>query len=378
MYTRILIGFIALTFSFESFSQKPYEDYKVDSTLHGKVKSIKEKLKVLDKDYRFTDFDDPLHVYWFYSYSAGSEEYARRKFDAKWYCSPRTTYINNHKKFNRNGLLVSKTWTDEFGDIVSEYSYEYNKQNINNLIRLVETYGNDEYHKRNYNYNKNNDVVSSITVSGYKEDKKDDYFYGYAYNLLTYDNSSKLIETSYFTEEHKQEGSKYTYDSDGRLKSVIKVDQYRGEKEVDIIDHENIYDERGNLVQINYYDTSISAKELGKLRAKSLKTYENNLIVKDVYISEEKNVTKTYSYDNLGRKIRETLNSNEPLNTHIILEYDFNNQNHITKLKYTKNDKTSIVDFVYTYDRYNNWTKQVKSVNGKEMFILTRKITYFK
>ena len=43
------------------------------------------------------------------------------------------------------------------------------------------------------------------------------------------------------------------------------------------------------------------------------------------------------------------------------------------KLIFNEKNNQVIIDFEYTFDKQNNWVKQVKSINGEKLFVLKRK-----
>jgi hypothetical protein len=370
--TNLILAVSLLWFSFSYGQQK--------DTIYGKVKTIREKVIFLtekenpklydsDSDYGHSGFTNP--------------KFAIKCFNDSWYNSPWINYLNYYKEINENGNPTYEIWFYKSGDTLTYYHYKYDKNN--NLIQEKKYYEKDDYTVRNYNYAKSNRLKSTIY---YVSDDPNRY----TYSEFVYDENDNLIQSQDFNADGETYGTKYTHYPSGKIKEVISYSPFKiiekDKKRIlfkdgigyDKLDRKLIYNEKGNIIEIQVYDGKFYNKTKPKIKGKILKEYSNGLLVKETTLNRAGKIERytSYSHNKQKQKTNEKYVVTEYPENNLSYEYFYDKNSNIEKLIYTKKNKPITVEFEYEFDPQNNWTKQIKSVNGKKLFVWTREIEYYK
>ena len=149
------------------------------------------------------------------------------------------------------------------------------------------------------------------------------------------------------------------YDSDGNLSSK---DTYE-------------YDEKGNKIEKNVYDSN------GRFHSKYTYKYDEkgNMIEDNVYDSNGRlYFKKTYKYDEKGNKIEENwYNSDGRLHSKYTYKYD-EKGNNIEENYYNSNGRLyEKHTYKYEYDKNNNWTQRIEYKNTIPHRITEKIIEYY-
>ncbi|WP_431137620.1 hypothetical protein [Psychroserpens mesophilus] len=363
---------ISLLFYFSySFSQQK-------DTIYGKVKSVREQLSFLDKNHQNLKLFSNEGDYGHHGFS--NSKFTRDRFHSWWYNTPFVHYSNYYKEFNEKGKPTYEIWFYKDGDTVTTYKYKYDKKD--NLIQIKDIYEIDDYTSRNFTYNYKNKISSSIYYASYDPNL-------YSYTAYVYDSIYNLIKIKRFDEDGELSSWKYRYDKKGRKIAeivhkpyvYIKKGRTTSSKSDSIglnkVSVKYYYDSNDNLLETEHYDYSSYDNLPSKLSRKIQNIYKNNLLEKVLYITDTINSFTEYSYDNQKRKTSEVVTFVKYTDNNRSSEYFYNKKGNIKKLIYTENNKPVIVDFEYYFDNQNNWIKQIKSVNGKKLFVWTREINYY-
>lgn len=371
MYKSNLITFTLLFCFLISFSQQK-------DTISGKVKSVREQLHFLDKERQNMKLYSTEDEYGHGGFS--NSDFTKNRFHSLWYYTPWVHYSNYYKEFNDIGKPTYEIWFYKDGDTVRTYKYRYNKQN--NLIQTKSIYGLDDYTCRNYTYDNENNVISSIY---YVSDSPNIY----SYTNYVRDSLSNLIKIKSFDGYGGQDYWKYAYDKKNRKisKSIHKPYIYfndgttiraiRDSVGLNKICEEYFYDSHNNLVETQYYYCHSSNNLPSKFSHKVKNEYNNKLLKKVIYISDTINSFKEYQYDNEQRKIKEAKTFTKFPENNRSSKYFYDINGNIKKLIYEEKNKPITVEFEYEFDRHNNWTKQIKFINREKLFVWTREIEYY-
>ena len=164
----------------------------------------------------------------------------------------------------------------------------------------------------------------------------------------------------------------------GKVKSIKEttykaVDKFGQIEKGDVLNNYfNIYNEKGNKIEDNFYDSD------GNLSSKDTYEYDEkgNNIEKNNYDSDGSlNSKTTYKYDKKGNKIEDnSYDSDGSLNSKTTYKYDekgnmieYNTDGRFGE-KYT---------YKYEYDKNNNWIQQVTYEDNKPIQITERIIEYY-
>jgi hypothetical protein len=383
-------------------------------TVFGKVKSVKEELVFLNKNkqnYRLFSSDGD------YGHSGFMNNVATKsRFYNNWYHTAFVHYLNYYKEFDEKGRATNEIWYYKNGDTVRRYEYQYNDKA--KLVQIKELYGFDDSFKiTSYNYNEyTGNLLSNIN---YYSDEPESYRYTY----YVYDRkmNNVLIEVNNFNNEGVTGGSKFIYDEQGKKIKKINKDYYvynyyndgsssyyLGHLSKDKLQEEYFYNQDGNLEEVWQYRNKPKDENQVELSSKTKKYYsKKGLLEYSIITSVDDTVSNLigYKYDNKDRIIeeiyvhrrfildkvdmffeKESLKIGDlklPKEDLIIsrkLNYKFN-QNNLIELKEI-DTFGEIIDttckFEYTFDDKNNWTEQVKYINGEKLYVWKRKINYYK
>ena len=137
-----------------------------------------------------------------------------------------------------------------------------------------------------------------------------------------------------------------------------------------------IYNEKGNKIEKNYYNSD------GSLKSKTTYKYDKkgNNIEENTYDSDSRlNFKATYKYNEKGNIIEKNYyDSDGRLNFKATYKYDKKGNNIEYNICYSDGslDKTTY-KYKYEYDKNNNWTQQVTYENNKPTQITERIIEYY-
>ena len=372
-------------------------------TIYGKIKSIREQLIFLDENRQnlklFSTEGDYGHNRFL------SEEYTKSRFNIWWYKTYWVHYINYYKEFNNNNRLLKVVWYykdqsilsscenkyDISGKIINQEfnSYKLSKtvnqyDENNNLILSKNIDSNKNYSTTKRDFNKKNQIIrEEYFNSEYPKEKRITEYY--------YDLSGNLIELKNFDEYGKNYGTKFEYDKKNRKTKIINHSpfiwvktktgshQKRTKNGNDQISTEFKYDEKNRIIETKSYNPNFNDGNIIEFSGKEVTIYENDLI-KNIYFYDNKDSLtyyKTFEYDNLNRKTKDYSISPKYPDSNITLEYFYNETEYPTKLLYLEKGITTQVDFEYVFDNNKNWIEQIKSVNGKKLYIWKRELEYF-
>ncbi|MDB5232459.1 MAG: hypothetical protein JWN76_3264 [Chitinophagaceae bacterium] len=82
-----------------------------------------------------------------------------------------------------------------------------------------------------------------------------------------------------------------------------------------------------------------------------------------------------YNENNLLKKERYIQTKNNNVITEI--EYAYDQNKNIEKVIYTGDGQTSTIIFSYKFDKKQNWIEQLKSVDGKPLYLRKRELVYY-
>lgn len=353
--TNLLILFLF----FFSFSNAQGTD-----TIYGKVKSIREELKFINDSIQnkklFSNEGDYGH-YGFYS-----AEFTVSRFKDWWYNTDFVHYINYYKEFDRNEKLLKEIWFYKNQDTANYNAYKYtNSGKVKNHKKISYKESNS-----NYTYDQNDNLIIVKTIysdSSYRTKK-------YKYN-----SQNLVSEYQYFDSEDPKDirtTEKY-YNS---LGSLIKI---RNLEDGDDYSEENgtvfKYDEQDKLIEYYSYEHEFDENKDVVFDRVKIK-YIDDLLTEHLSCDENDSITyfRKYDYDEKKRIIKEVSGRPKYPDVNEILEYKYANHDLPVKLVCTGKEKRTVIDFEHEFDENNNWIKQTKIVNGKRLFVWTRRIEYYK
>lgn len=350
-------------------SQNKLPNYKLDSTLNDKIKSIKEELIFLDFDYKIYKNDTTPRM-WYEAYTALDEEFAKSKFDAKWHHSTEVKYTNSQKFYNKKGKLIKKLWIDKYQDVIATYKYKYNGSK---LIEIKEIKDSLEYTYTNFGYDKNKRLItrSELHHGGY-----DGQLILYDFWSFTYDKIGNLIKTDFFRDNDGLYKTQIIEFKNAKKYKIKEIDYYKNNTEIQQNRSTYIgYNYGKNFKETLYYEGMKDETSELKVDRKLQEYYKNEQLIKAVWTDKEKQIIT--NYNKLGQKIEVTTTNHLDQDKNRSVTYEYNSKNNITKTIIKDINEIITIEFRYNYDYDDNWTKQIKSVNGKDMFLLKREIKYF-
>lgn len=206
---------------------------------------------------------------------------------------------------------------------------------------------------------------------------------------------------------------------------VLANDVQKGQKVEQQLEREYSFDKKGNITEVNLFNTEEEYKVTPKFDKNGLKTsikqydkdgelimtnemeYDNQGNETEIMVFDgEGNVMKkeTYDFDEQGNKtksnkfvtakkidtvIKHTYNQknlkthSETLNAQgeVIVEKDFKYDDKGNEIERNKKDVSSKAEYkmtaLYDYDSSGNWTQKIEFVNGKPQFLIERKLEYY-
>lgn len=364
---KSFLTFTFLLFVLFSFSQ--------NEAIKGHVKSIKEKIIHLEKEKRRNEI---ILGGDYGEFEMNNPRGTEKAFYKLWYNGIKYSYLNFIKKFNPNGTLKNEIWLHKDNSKIKKYEYLYNS--VDSLTEIKEY----DFHSKSYRITKKTygDFNKPITSLSYFIDSK-----SYSFFVNSIDNKGNIVTTDYFMEDGLHMSEVYKYNSNNQKIEIDNRLPYIWEQGKDklyfqkkdslgtkFIDKKYLYDSNNNLIEVQKYNQP-DYQNNNELTLTTSYIYDSNdrLIETSKFIKDYKITTK-YSYDANGFIIKETCNTSN--NNFSEIEYLYV-ENRIVEIKLSDNNSSFIIKINYTFDSTGNWIKQTKSVNGKTLFILKRKIKYY-
>lgn len=340
---------------------------RIKDTVYGNVRSVREKLIFLDsvrQNYKLFANEDEYGHHGFMS-----REFTIKRFNTFWYTLPIVHYMNYYREYNDKQRITSETWFYKDNSFLTKYEFAYDDEG--NLIteRKSDEFG--EIITKQWGYDHKNRVATllkSYKTGGFT-------FLGYQYN-----SSGQLIATNAYRENEKAIDRKFEYES-GKLVRVYHTLPYKlipgddpkyktkihGEWDTYLYE-EYQYDEYGNKTAVTNYSSVIEG------------TNDLPSVVHYIYDENHNMIANSgspriFSFDEKNRIVMEKLVERTGKEM-IQSKYLYKNEN-LIKLLYTEDGKTTTVTFSYKFDDHNNWTEQIKSINGKPLYVRRRKIVYY-
>lgn len=345
---------------------------------YGKVKSIREKINFIDKKRQnlklFNELEGDYGHYGF-----GGPKFTRNRFHEWWYNIPGVHYLNYYKEFNKKGKPIYEIWFYKNGDTLAYFNYKYDEKD--NLIQEIEHESENSYSVKNYYYNKKNKLKSRIY---YNSDDPTIF----SYSEYIYDKQQNIIKIKNFNQRGETYGSKFIYYQKGKVKKAFSYSPSKNRiKPISsdtvngyLLSRKFIYNENGDCVEQYDYNDDFYSYTRPKLRRKILKKYENGLLIEKTIMLANNTIQRyhLFTHNRQGLKIKEEVILPSFPKNNITYEYFYNTNGNQTGLIYTKDNNSVTVDYKYKFDEKQNWIKQTKVVNGKELYIWIRKIKYYK
>lgn len=340
-------------------------------TLNGKVKFIHDNIIFHTKKHQIPKFLEYDGDYGHATIKRPKSLWKRAK--VIWKNSKRIGYYNCKKTYTKNGYPLKEIFYSKKGELVVGFIYKYDKKN--NLIQLKDYTFKDIYTVINYTYNHKNKPSTYLL---YNTD--DPNFY--VYDLLFYDEKDNLIKIKSFDENGRIWGRIYNYDSKNRKTKVISHSPF-AEKEFlkNVLRREYFYNSDDKIIkEIQYledYSSSDSIKP--KIYGIIQKKYNNNLLSKETHLDSNNKIRsiENISYDKNKRISKIEITYPNIKKDKWAIQYFYDDTGNIIKSILLDENITYNIDFKYTFDKHNNWTRQTKSVNGEKRYTWKRKIKYY-
>lgn len=350
-----------------------------DDSVRGRAKTVREELLFFDSSRLMAKLFPGEGDFGHYGFS--TPEKALERFHNAWFHTYWVHYINYVREYDTLGRLKQDAWYYRDGSRAVQVSLLYDDSS--NLVQRKSLYNlSKEPYTEQYYYNYLNQKLSYIYY--YPDDVRH-----YGYEMYQYDTAGRLIASKGYYESGETGSMRYRYTKDGRL-AATWVYSHRvsavpeGSNETTLFSdagsfrplEEYLYDGAGRLVKSVYYIES-SGKEPGYRAAAFEYDSAGNKTIE--YLSDNglpPHACWRYSYANglLKSKQLERLPGNK---AEMLLEYSYNTDRTVSRLVYTGNGVTTIVDFRYRYDQRGNWTEQIKSINGKDLYRRVRELVYY-
>ncbi len=230
--------------------------------------------------------------------------------------------------------------------------------------------------------------------------KENNFINDYIVNEICFDEHKNIIKNIQYRNDNKATSKTTAYlrnKNNNVLQEVLKTNSNDEIEELNIYkydDNENIigiktYNKKNELIKSKFkkYDAKKNNIETifkNIIRGSTQKftfTYnKNNLKIKQIsYYNKGCLKNKwTYSYDKNGNEIERVLEKSDRSTTKTVSQYDQMN-NILVETTNNNKGEIQIVDYMYTYDRNNNWIRKDQNSRGKHKSkIWFRKIEYYK
>lgn len=382
---QLLLFFIFLS----SFSSSQIKD-----SIFGKPKFIKESVVFLNDSSPFT-------------FMKGDDEYGhavimtpknlRNRMKDTWFETNFCRYINNEVSFDKNKNITKEIWYYKSGEVVDDYTYVYD-----DLNRIITESSKSRYSERTSHYFYDGDSkIAKFKKYYYK--RENESLKIFVNNLESFkplfvtkfDTISKTDSIFAITNDiwKKVDVRSYTRSKDSiYYKKLSRVKIYNKQYKVieeKFFNYEDDFENKKILLtrHLKYeYDKS---KNLTKqIDFKDGKFYSYVMFGNGKIIREEKNddygksLYTVYTYTKDQKLERKTMYNNEKICFDLRFEYT---GNYITKLyyldKFGQEDKEiepTVITFKYIFDKQKNWKEIIKNVDGKDLYLWTRQIEYYK
>jgi len=398
MTNKLLLTFLL----FYCFSTSVFSQQK--DTIYGNVKSVREQLNFVDQNHQNMKLFSSEGDYGHHGFS--SAKFTKSRFNSWWYNTPWVHYINYYKEYDKDNRLLKEIWYYKNQRVLKSDEYTYN-----DLGKIEERKSNDyKESKSTYNYDLNENLIfiktintdSSFSTQKYKynsnglvsesEHFDSDFPKEIIKSEKIYDSIGNIIEIKNYDEYGADYGTLFVYDNKNRkIKSInhspfiwVKTKtgskQKRTDKGNNQISREFVYDKKDRIIQAKYYNPDFDDNNTPALYKKVKYVYTNDLLTNQYFYDRNDSITSftKFEFDNKKRKTKESSIFPKYPKYNLIIEYSYDENNILpTKLIYSKEKQKAVVDFEHVFDKQNNWIKQVKSVNGKKLFVWTREIKYY-
>lgn len=412
----LLILFLTVNFSL-IYGQ----DDNIKEDLLGDVKSMRVTLEFINdsiRNLKVLDMDDDYGHMGFISPKA-----VKSNFDAIWYETTATRYLNYYQERDNRDSIIKELWLNKKNEVVEDYRYRYNKNSNYNITQDTSEFEKklmfEKYCDYNTYYYDENLLIKTVEED-YWADHEDfiTYIYNKDKNLV-----NKFRYTIISNDSKYIDGNLYFYEDSLLSKTTPYSDYVTSSNQ----GYENIYDKHRRLIEVNklvYYKWIENDETRKRIYTpypskRSFKKFQyddhDNIIREDIYTDVEKyndsvrlfsTIKKTYS-DNLETETKKTgyymkdhiskslIKRKYDNKQRLILyqrfyqdsleltrKYSYNSKNQIISLLIrrkgeNKRLENGSVEYKYQYDSKGNWTQQIKSVDGKELFIWSREIKYY-
>jgi hypothetical protein len=348
----------------------------------GDIKSIREKLIFLDSTKQNLKLFSSDGDYGHYGFS--SPEFTFSRFNSFWFNTPWVHYLNYLRNYDTAKNLLEETWYYKDDETLEKVIYEYDERN--NLIQKKTAFDDTTFFVKSFYYNNLNLLLSSISYSTFRP-------LSYTYESYSYDDNNKLIEERNFDEDGESYGGKFKYTNSGKLKEKIgyspfvwvqldeKTRAHRRDKTGKYqLEEERIYDSLDNLQKVKGYSNDFEGSNKIVLHNSTSFRYDSkNRKIGEYYAKSSDTVDSfreyQYTENNLLKKERFIYAKNNSVFREI--EYFYDQNNNIEKVIYTGEGKTSSCTFSYKFDKKLNWIEQLKSVDGKPLYLRKRELEYY-
>lgn len=353
--------------------------------LKGNVKSIREKIEFLNdsiENYKLYASDGD------YGHSGFmSQKKTQKRFWRNWYHSPWVHYINYYKVFNRKGLPKYETWYNKKDEPIRYYEYKYDRKS--NLKSEKKVYPDGVFSSKKYKYNRQSNLLKEIIYYysdtpqstsrlALKYDSKNNLIISENHNDGQYYYSIKNVfdSANNKTKTYRHVNYKRIRNSKGQVKRI------KDSLGTDYLLENNKYNKFGRVIEsLKYNESDRENKSLFSYKQTFEYDDSNKLIVEKVFKNKSKDSIsslKKYFYNRKGLLKKEKYTNYRFSSSDFKKTYLHNKFSDIIQLIYTENKDTYHIEYVYEYDKFENWTKQTKIIDGVPLFVWNRKIEYFK
>ncbi|MFA7445467.1 MAG: hypothetical protein WCY89_05930 [Flavobacteriaceae bacterium] len=355
---------------------------KTDS-LRGDIKSIREKLIFLNDTIQNLKLFPTEDEYGHHGFM--SREFALGRFEDWWYSLPWAHYVNYYREYDKNRNITSEIWYYKDESFLQEYRFHYDDRN--NLIERQEYWNENELNtSKRYTYDHYNRMLSELWLDN--EDVNE-----YFFRCFFYDSKDRLIKKVNFSEEGYRSTINLEYNKQGkqisetvhRLIDWKPTDETKTRYFQDTLTYigsrtNYIYDEFSNLVQVEGYLRN-KANHIANMYVREKHEYDSrNRRIKIIFPNQDGTVRSYWMYDYLKDTNFITKEKHfypNSVDNSLAIEYVYDQNQRIVKLIYDEDNETNIAEFEYKFDDKGNWYEQLKTVNGKPLYLRKREIIYY-
>jgi hypothetical protein len=376
---RILV--LVFLFGFVSFVYPQNYLPKTDS-LKGNIRSVREKLIFLNDTIQNLKLFSTEGEYGHHGFM--SREFTLGRFEHWWYTLPWTHYVNYYREYDINRNITSEIWYYKDESFLQEYRFKYDDRN--NLIERQEYWNKEELSiSERYTFDYYNRMVSELSL--YHEDIND-----YSYRCFFYDSNDRLIKKVNFSEEGYRSTIQLEYNKQGKQisETVYRLDNWKPTDETKTKYYQDtltyigsrtnyIYDEFSNLIRVEGYIRN-KANHVPNMYVREKYEYDSqNRQIKIIFPNQDGTVRSYWVYEYLKDTnfITKEIHRSPNSDSYLIIEYVYDKIQQITKLIYEEDGEINIADFEYKFDEQGNWYEQLKTVNGRPLYLRKREIVYY-